>query len=73
MRLCAHTLYAAPDNCCFLRTTAIYLNDFITPEGLAGLPSRVAAVEAWPVPTSLKELQKFLDWIDALLPLHSEL
>ncbi|XP_017647949.1 uncharacterized mitochondrial protein AtMg00860-like [Gossypium arboreum] len=42
-------------------TSIEYLRHVVSKEGLAVDPSKVAAIQAWPTPTNVKELRGFLD------------
>ncbi|UYV77938.1 K02A2.6-like [Cordylochernes scorpioides] len=48
------------DKCSFLAPSLEYLGHKIAKEGLQPLPSKVEAIQAYPSPTSLTELQAFL-------------
>ena len=49
-----------PSKCHFARAEVEYLGFLVTPRGLKPTNSHIRAVDEFPVPTSLKELQQFL-------------
>jgi hypothetical protein len=59
-RLHVHKLFEVPDMCAFFGTTIEYLGHPVSPSGIAALPSKVVAVEQWPVPMSPNEVRQFL-------------
>src|SRR3954468_13811425 len=55
-----HKLYGKISKCEFFKTSVSYLGHIISNQGIATDPEKVEAIQAWPVPKSLKELQSFL-------------
>jgi len=46
--------------CAFFRKEVLYLGHKISREGISTDPSKVDAVNKWPTPATVQELQKFL-------------
>jgi len=59
-RLREHNLKLQPDKCEFLRKEIIYLRHIITKDGIRPDPSKLCAVEKFPVPRKVKDVQFFL-------------
>ena len=59
-RLRDYKLKLKPSKCHFLQDKIKYLGHIVSQDGVAVDPAKISAVEDWPVPTTLKELQKFL-------------
>ncbi|KAI2645310.1 Transposon Tf2-6 polyprotein [Labeo rohita] len=59
-RLLAHQLYCKLEKCAFHQHTTTFLGFVISAQGVAMDPQKLEAVRAWPLPTSLKQLQRFL-------------
>jgi len=57
-RLREHNL-KQPDKCEFLRKEVIYLGHIITKDGIQPDPSKLYAVEKFPVPRKVKDIQSF--------------
>src|SRR3954469_17860946 len=55
-----HKLYGKTSKCEFFKPSVSYLGHIISDQGIATDPEKIEAIQAWPVPTSLKELQSFL-------------
>jgi len=55
-----HNLKLQPDKCEFLRKEVIYLGHIITEDGIRPDPSKLYAVEKFPVPRKIKDVQSFL-------------
>ncbi|CAM8908644.1 unnamed protein product [Rhodiola kirilowii] len=53
-------LYLKPSKCTFGATVIDYLGHFISAEGVRTDPSKIKAVEQWPIPTTQKQLRSFL-------------
>ncbi|KAL0199846.1 hypothetical protein M9458_003033, partial [Cirrhinus mrigala] len=59
-RLLAHQLFCKLEKCAFHQHTTTFLGFVISAQGVAMNPQKLEAVRAWPLPTSLKQLQRFL-------------
>ncbi|KAL0155372.1 hypothetical protein M9458_049635, partial [Cirrhinus mrigala] len=59
-RLLAHQLYCKLEKCAFHQHTTTILSFVISSQGVAMDPQKLKAVRSWPLPTSLKQLQRFL-------------
>jgi len=55
-----HQLFLKPSKCTFAKTSIEYLGHIISDKGVATDPSKIAAMLAWPQPTSMTELRAFL-------------
>ena len=53
-------LQLKPTRCSFVREGVDYLGHVSTSEGLSPNPARIKAVQAFPVPTDIKELRQIL-------------
>lgn len=53
-------MYAKLSKSTFAQTTVEYLGHLISVTGVSMDPSKVAAIQAWPIPTDLKSLRGFL-------------
>jgi hypothetical protein len=53
-------LYANPKKCVFHVRTIDFLGYVVSPEGLSMDSAKTSVISAWPVPTSVKEVQSFL-------------
>ena len=49
-----------PRKCAFLQDQVCYLGHVVSREGIATDPEKIKKVETWPVPTSAREVQRFL-------------
>ncbi len=61
-RLIKHQLYAKIQKCEFHQTQISFLGYVISPEGVTMDNSKVHTVLNWPRPTTVKELQRFLEF-----------
>ncbi|KAI2650806.1 Transposon Tf2-6 polyprotein [Labeo rohita] len=59
-RLIQYKLYAKEEKCQFHQEKVAFLGYVISPEGVAMDEAKVRAVQNWPQPRTLKELQRFL-------------
>jgi Reverse transcriptase (RNA-dependent DNA polymerase)/RNase H-like domain found in reverse transcriptase/Integrase zinc binding domain/Chromo (CHRromatin Organisation MOdifier) domain len=59
-RLQQHQLFANLDKCEFSTERVEFLGFVIGPDGISMEPSRIAAIEDWPVPKSVRDVQVFL-------------
>ena len=55
-----HKLYGKIEKCAFFQEAVEYLGHIISSQGIATDPSKVEAIQAWPTPTNIKEVQSFL-------------
>ncbi|XP_021867015.2 uncharacterized mitochondrial protein AtMg00860-like [Spinacia oleracea] len=58
MRL--HKMFAKASKCSFAIDKVEYLGHFISAKGVETDPNKIATVESWPVPKTVKELRSFL-------------
>ncbi|XP_025830531.1 uncharacterized protein K02A2.6-like [Agrilus planipennis] len=75
-RLQQHNLACAPEKCVFGSRTITYLGHCISAEGNSPLPSHLGKISEAPVPTTCKELKKFLglcNWLREYLPRFAEI
>jgi hypothetical protein len=59
-RLCKHGLYANPKKCEFHTDTTKYLGYILSPNGLSMSSEKVKAIQDWPKPRKVKDVQSFL-------------
>ncbi|KAI2661187.1 Transposon Tf2-9 polyprotein [Labeo rohita] len=59
-RLLAHQLYCKLEKCAFHQHSTTFLGFVISSQGVAMDPQKLEAVRSWPLPMSLKQLQRFL-------------
>ena len=59
-RIRAAGLKLKPSKCRFLRKEVVFLGHVVSSDGINIDPKKVKAVETWPVPLNVKELQRFL-------------
>ncbi len=59
-RLEEHNLHVKPEKCDFHTKSVEYLGVIVSPEGVAMDPQKVDAIQRWPRPRTVKELQSFL-------------
>ena len=59
-RLRQHKLYAKLSKCAFFQRKVKFLGYVLTPEGITPDPSKLQAVQQWPVPTTVQAVQRFL-------------
>ena len=58
--LCNAGLYANPKKCVFHMDMVEYLGFILSPEGLCMDPSKVDAIQSWPEPCNVCDIQSFL-------------
>ena len=59
-RLRKHGLFACPDKCHFSEDSIEYLGFILSKEGLKMDQSKVQAIQDWPEPRKVKDIQSFL-------------
>lgn len=59
-RLRGNKLYASPKKCEFYKDTITYLGHVISTTGITIDPAKVQSVIDWPIPNSIKTIQRFL-------------
>src|SRR6202522_4326685 len=59
-----HNLFLKPEKCEFERTTIEYLGVVISQNSVMMDPAKVARVSEWPTPTTKKEVQSFLGFVN---------
>ena len=59
-RLRANGLYARADKCEFHSDSVEYLGFILSPEGLTMDPAKVSAIQNWPEPRKVRDVQSFL-------------
>jgi hypothetical protein len=59
-----HNLFLKPEKCEFERTTIEYLGVVISQDSVMMDPAKVAGVSEWPTPTTKKEVQSFLGFVN---------
>ena len=52
-----------PSKCKFFQSSLSYLGHLISEEGIATDPSKIQAVEEWPVPESVSQVKSFLGFV----------
>ena len=63
-RLQRSGLIVQQDKCVFVASTVEFLGHQVSAKGLRSLPSKVSAIQNYPVPTSIKELQAFIGMVN---------
>ena len=63
-RLTAHDLVVSPAKCQFGKKQIEFLGHTVTKDGIQPLPEKVAAINAYPVPSSMDELRRFLGMVN---------
>ena len=59
-RLCKHGLFANPLKCEFHTDTTEYLGYILSPSGLSMSVEKIKAIQDWPEPRKVKDIQSFL-------------
>ena len=59
-RLRKYNLHVKPEKCQFHTTSTEYLGFIVSPEGIAMDSAKTRAIDTWPTPRTLKEVQSFL-------------
>ena len=59
-RLRKASLFANPKKCTFHTNTIDYLGFILSPKGLTMDPTKVSAIQAWPTPRNIRDIQSFL-------------
>lgn len=59
-RLRENRLYASPKKCMFYQTRLPYLGYILTDHGLEMDPQKVETIVNWPIPNTVKKIQRFL-------------
>ncbi|CCO34909.1 Retrotransposable element Tf2 155 kDa protein type 2 [Rhizoctonia solani AG-1 IB] len=55
-----HNLFCNPSKCVFFVTEVTYIGQVITPEGISMEQKKVKAIQEWPEPKNVKQVQSFL-------------
>ena len=58
-----HGLKLKPSKCCFLSERVTYVGHQPSADGVSPDPDKAVAVAEWKVPSSVKELSSFLEWL----------
>ena len=64
-RLCKHGLYAKLEKCEFDVDSIEFVGYIIFPQGLGMDPKKVAVIQSWPIPKSIKDVQSFLGFCNS--------
>ena len=67
-RLLEHGLFIQPHKCAFAKSSLNFLGHHVSLAGIAPLPDRVAAIQASEQPTSVRQLQRFLNFYRRFVP-----
>jgi len=59
-RLRKHSLYGKLEKCQFHQTKVEFLGYIVSKDGIKMDPSKIDAIQSWPEPTNVKELQAFI-------------
>ncbi|KAG1925231.1 thy-1 membrane glycoprotein [Pimephales promelas] len=59
-RLKQANLKLKPAKCCLFRRQVFYLGHIVSEHGVATDPNKVSKVQAWPTPTSVQEVRRFI-------------
>ncbi|CCO34607.1 Retrotransposable element Tf2 155 kDa protein type 3 [Rhizoctonia solani AG-1 IB] len=59
-RLQKHNLFCNPSKCVFFVTEVTYIGLVVTPEGISMEQEKVKAIQEWPEPKNVKQVQSFL-------------
>jgi len=62
-----------PSKCSFAQRSIAYLGHIISEAGVATDPSKISAIQAWPTPTSVKDLRSFFGFVWLLQKICSTL
>jgi len=63
-RLCQHGLFANPQKCEFHTNTTEYLSYILSPTGLSMSSDKIKAIQDWPEPHKVKDIQSFLGFVN---------
>ena len=66
-RLREHGLKLKLEKCTFLRRRVTYLGHEVSGAGIAPDPQKIAVVQEWPVPQTVKELRTFLGFAKVII------
>ena len=66
--LSEHELFIQPHKCEFAKSSLNFLGHHVSPAGIAPLPDRVAAIQAFEQPTSVRQLRRFLGFVNFYRP-----
>ena len=61
---CQHNLKLKPKMCSLFHTETTFLGQVVGFEGFAVNPDNIAKVKKWPVPESMKDVEKFLGFVN---------
>jgi hypothetical protein len=57
--LAQHHFYIKESNCFFAQQSLEYLSHVITAQGITTYPSKITAINQWPIPLNVRELRGF--------------
>ncbi len=75
-RLDGSKYYAKLSKCEFFKTSLKFLGHIVSAQGIAPDPAKVAVIDAWPVPDSVKAVRSFLglaNYFRRFIPLYSSI
>ena len=63
-RFCQHNLKLKPKKCSLFHTETTFLGHVVSFEGVAVNPDNITKVKKWPIPQSVKDVEKFLGFVN---------